>query len=216
MILERLTVGPFAENVYVVGTPPAVAIVDPGAESERLFRLLDDKGWRPEAILLTHGHIDHIAHVAHVAERYGIGCRIHQGDEWLLDAPQLPELSEMMGGRPCPPPEAFFADGDTVEVAGLSLRVLHTPGHTPGGVCFFHDASGQAIVGDTIFHRGIGRTDLPGGDMATLARSVTARLFTVAGDWTLWPGHGPETTLEEERTENPFFGTGARGGPWGR
>jgi len=206
MILQRLTVGPFAENCYLIGKAPRVAIVDPGAESDRIFEAVDRQGWKPEAILLTHGHIDHVAHCAHVAERYRIPAYIHRGDLALLTSPQFPEFAAMIGARVCPEPAGFLEEGVPVEVAGLTLRVIHTPGHTPGGVCLFDEESRQALVGDTIFHRGIGRTDLPGGDFATLASSVRDRLFTVEGDWQLWPGHGQETRLDEERQENPFFG----------
>lgn len=206
MILARYTVGPFAENVYVVGVPPRVAVVDPGAESERIMAAIDAEGWKPEAILLTHGHIDHIAHCAHVAERYGIGVTCHEADGPLLRHEQMPELGAMIGARPCPEPERWWKDGETVSVAGLDLRVLHTPGHTPGGVCLIHEESRNVLVGDTVFHRGIGRTDLPGGDMATLERSIREGLFALDGDYVLWPGHGPETKLSEERQENPFFG----------
>jgi len=214
MILQRFTVGPFAENVYLIGEPPDVAVVDPGAESELVMRYIDEQGWRPERILLTHGHLDHIAHVAHVAERYGIGCWIHPADVWLLETRQIPQLEDAIGARPCPAPEGTFEDGELLEVAGLKLRVLHTPGHTPGGVCFFDDESGSALVGDTIFHRGIGRTDLPGGDMETLAHSIRERLFALDGDWELWPGHGPQTRLDDERRENPFFGVSAPAFRW--
>lgn len=206
MILRRLTVGPFAENTYVIGTPPRVALVDPGAESERIFEILEDEGWTPEAILLTHGHLDHIAHVAHVAERYGIGVRVHEADLPYLEHAQMPDYAQMMGYRPPPAPEAFLTDGEVLEVAGLTLKVLHCPGHTPGHVVLIHDESRQILVGDVIFQRGVGRTDLPGGDTATLAHSIQQRLFALEGDYTLHPGHGPETTLEEEREDNPFFG----------
>jgi hydroxyacylglutathione hydrolase len=212
MILERFTVGPFAENCYVIGGPVAegqpqrVAIVDPGGESDRIVAAIEAHGWQPEAILLTHGHIDHVAHCCQVAERYGIPVFIHRADLFLLQAPQFPEFAAMLGARPCPQPDGYLEEGKAVEVAGLTLRVLHTPGHTPGGVCLLDEASGEALVGDTIFYRGIGRTDLPGGDFATLASSVRDRLFAVPGDLLLWPGHGPETRLAEEREENPFFG----------
>ncbi|MBZ0113490.1 MAG: MBL fold metallo-hydrolase [Thermoanaerobaculia bacterium] len=206
MILERFTVGPFAENTYIIGKTPEVAIIDPGGSSDEIAELIESRGWKPQAILLTHGHIDHIAHVAHLAERYGIGCRIHRGDDWLLRTPQFPELEAMMGARPCPEPESYFEDGDALEVAGLQLRVVHTPGHSPGGVCFVDEESGTIVVGDTIFRRGIGRTDLPGGSLAELEDSIRERLFTLERDYTLWPGHGPETSLEEEREDNPYFG----------
>jgi glyoxylase-like metal-dependent hydrolase (beta-lactamase superfamily II) len=206
MILERFTVGPFAENCYVIGAGDRVAIVDPGGESDRIAAAIDARGWKPEAVLLTHGHIDHVAHCAHVCERYGIPSYIHRADLALVKAPQFPEFAAMLGARPCPEPIGFLEEGKPVEVAGLVLRVIHTPGHTPGGVCLLDEESRQALVGDTIFYRGVGRTDLPGGDFATLASSVRDRLFALAGDWQLWPGHGQETRLEEERQENPFFG----------
>lgn len=206
MILETFTVGPFAENCYLIGEAPALAVVDPGAESERLFRRIETEGWRPEAVLLTHGHLDHIAHAAHVAERYGIGLRIHEADLPYLRHPQMPEYGAMMGYRPPPEPEGFLEDGQELAVAGLTLKVLHCPGHTPGHVVLIHQASRSILVGDVIFQRGVGRTDLPGGDTATLAHSIQQRLFRLPGDYTLYPGHGPPTTLDEEREENPFFG----------
>jgi hydroxyacylglutathione hydrolase len=206
VILETFTVGPFAENCYLIGEGPRVAVVDPGAESERLFHRIEAEGWRPEAVLLTHGHLDHIAHAAHVAERYRIGLRIHEADLPYLRHPQMPEYGAMMGYRPPPEPEGFLEDGQALAVAGLTLKVLHCPGHTPGHVVLIHEASRSILVGDVIFQRGVGRTDLPGGDTATLAHSIQQRLFRLPGDYTLYPGHGAPTTLDEEREENPFFG----------
>lgn len=206
MILRRLTVGPYAENTYLIGAAPRLAVVDPGGESERIFELVEREGWKPEAILLTHGHLDHVAHVAHVAERYGIGVHVHEADLPYLRHVDMPDLARMLGYRPPPEPEGFLTDGQELEVAGLILKVLHCPGHTPGHVVLIHEESRQILVGDVVFQRGIGRTDLPGGDTATLAHSIQERLFALDGDYVLHPGHGPETSLEEEREENPFFG----------
>jgi glyoxylase-like metal-dependent hydrolase (beta-lactamase superfamily II) len=206
MVLARLTVGPFAENCYIIGSPPAVAVVDPGAESQRIIAKVESEGWKPEAILLTHGHLDHIAHAAPVAEHFGIGLTVHPKDLPYLRSEQMPEYAEMIGYRPPPEPERFFEDGQTVEVAGLSLEVLHTPGHTPGHVSLVHEESRSILVGDVIFNRGVGRVDLPGGDPAALERSIRDVLFALEGDYILYPGHGPETSLDEEREQNPFFG----------
>lgn len=206
MVLASLTVGPFAENTYVIGVPPAVAVIDPGAESDRIIATIEAQGWTPEAVLLTHGHLDHIAHAAPVAERFGIGLTIHEKDLPYLRHVQMPDYAEMIGYREPPEPEALFEDGQTVEVAGLSLKVLHTPGHTPGHVCLVHEESREILVGDVIFNRGVGRVDLPGGDPQALEHSIKNVLFELDGDYTLYPGHGPTTTLDEEREENPFFG----------
>ncbi len=215
MLIEKLTVGPLEENCYLVGSGDGrCAVVDPGAESPRIFAAIERRGLVPERILLTHGHVDHIAHVAHVAEKYGIGVQIHRADLPYLERPQWPELEAMLGARPCPPPTFWFEEGEVVEIAGLALSVLHTPGHTPGGVCLIDEASASILVGDTIFHRGVGRTDLPGGDGPTLARSIRQRLFPLGGDFRLFPGHGPETRLDDERRENPFVGLAVRAPAW--
>jgi hydroxyacylglutathione hydrolase len=213
MLIEGLTVGPLAENCWLVGVAPRCAIVDPGAESERVAAVIERRGLAPEKILLTHGHVDHIAHCAQMAERFRIGLWVHGDDLPLLAGPQWPELEQWLGARPCPPPERLLADGETVAVAGLELEVVHTPGHTPGGVCFVHRPSRSILVGDTLFAGSVGRTDLPGGDWAALERSIRGRLFTLEGDWTLLPGHGPQTTMADERRDNPFVGEDARFSP---
>jgi hydroxyacylglutathione hydrolase len=214
MLIESLTVGPLAENCYLIGVAPRCAVVDPGAESERIFAAIERRGLVPEQIVLTHGHVDHVAHCAQVAERYGIGLWIHRADLPMISAPQWPELEALLGARPCPPPAGFLAEGVDHAVAGLELRVLHTPGHTPGGVCLLDDASGTMLVGDTLFAGSVGRTDLPGGDWDTLVASIHRKLFPLPGDWRLLPGHGPETTLDEERRHNPFVGERATTRSW--
>lgn len=214
MLIDSLTVGPLAENCYLIGVAPRCAVVDPGAESERIFAAVERHELKPEQIVLTHGHIDHIAHCAQLAERYGLGLWVHRADLPLLEGPQWPELEALLGARPCPAPAGFLDESRPHEVAGLSLQVLHTPGHSPGGVCLVDDASRTILVGDTIFAGSVGRTDLPGGDWATLERSIRTKLLVLAGDWRLLPGHGPETTLDEERRHNPFVGERASPQGW--
>jgi glyoxylase-like metal-dependent hydrolase (beta-lactamase superfamily II) len=213
MILESLTVGPLQENCYLIGIPPRCAVVDPGAESERIFAAIEKRKLVPEKVVLTHGHVDHIAHVPHVCERYGVGLVVHRADLPYLEQPQWPELEAMLGARPCPKPAGWLEEGVPLEVAGLSLRVLHTPGHTPGGVCLIDESSREILVGDTIFLGSVGRTDIPGGDWRTLSRSIREKLFALDGDYDLFPGHGPKTTLAEERLDNPFVGARARYAP---
>ena len=213
MRIEGLTVGPLQENCWLVGVAPRCAVVDPGAESARIIAAIERLGLEPERIVLTHGHIDHIAHCAQVAERYGIGVVVHRADLPYLEGPQWPELEQLLGARPCPAPEGFLEEGVDLEVAGLTLQVLHTPGHTPGGVCLLDEASRTILVGDALFAGSVGRTDLPGGDWATLERSIRDKLFTLDGDWRLLPGHGPESSLAVERVDNPFVGARARFAP---
>jgi glyoxylase-like metal-dependent hydrolase (beta-lactamase superfamily II) len=213
MRIEGLTVGPLQENCWLVGVAPRCAVVDPGAESARIIAAIERLGLEPERIVLTHGHIDHIAHCAQVAERYGIGVVVHRADLPYLEGPQWPELEQMLDARPCPAPEGFLEEGVDLEVAGLTLQVLHTPGHTPGGVCLLDEASRTILVGDTLFAGSVGRSDLPGGDWATLERSIRDKLFTLDGDWRLLPGHGPESSLAVERVDNPFVGARARFAP---
>jgi glyoxylase-like metal-dependent hydrolase (beta-lactamase superfamily II) len=210
VLISGLTVGPLEENCWLVGKAPRCAVVDPGAESERIFAEIDRLRLVPEKILLTHGHVDHIAHCAQVAEKYGVGVWVHRADLPFLQGPQWPELEALLGARPCPVPERFVEDGEELDVARLALRVIHTPGHTPGGVCYVDEASREILVGDTLFAGSVGRTDLPGGDWSALVRSIQSKLFPLAGDWRLLPGHGPETTLELERRENPFVGLNVR------
>ncbi len=216
MLIEKLTVGPLEENCYLIGALAGerCAVVDPGAESARICAAIERRGLLPERILLTHGHVDHIAHCAHIAERYSIGVWVHRADLPYLERPQWPELEAFLRARPCPPPSGWLEEGVEVEVAGLTLGVLHTPGHTPGGVCLIDEASREILVGDTIFERGVGRTDLPGGASDTLVRSIRDKLFALAGDYRLLPGHGPATTLDEERRENPFVGAAVRSPAW--
>jgi len=213
MKLCGLTVGPLEENCWIVGVAPRCAVVDPGAESDRICAEIDRRGLVPEQIVLTHGHVDHIAHCAQVAERYDIGLVVHRADLPLLEGPQWPELEALLGARPCPAPTGFLSEGIEHEVAGLRLAVLHTPGHTPGGVCLIDATSRTILVGDTIFAGSVGRTDLPGGDWPTLLRSIREKLFRLEGDWQLLPGHGPETSMEIERRHNPFVGVDARFAP---
>jgi hydroxyacylglutathione hydrolase len=209
VLLAGLTVGPLEENCWLVGVAPRCAVVDPGAESERIVAEIERLGLVPEKILLTHGHVDHIAHCAHVADRYGLGLWVHRADLPYLERPQWPELEALLGARPCPAPERLLEGGEEIDIAGLLLKVIHTPGHTPGGVCYLDEPSRTILVGDTLFAGSVGRTDLPGGDWSALVRSIQTRLFPLGGDYRLLPGHGPETTLEQERRENPFVGVDA-------
>jgi len=160
----------------------------------------------PVAVVLTHGHIDHIAGVVALHSTFpDAKVYIHELDAEMLREPRA-NLSAMSGmAFSAAPPDVSLQDGDVIEQAGVKLLVLHTPGHTPGGICLFCQAEGAAFVGDTLFAGSIGRTDFPGGSMRQLLSSVKDRLFTLPDETKVYPGHGPATTIAHEKKYNPFF-----------
>lgn len=208
--IRRLVVGPFQSNCYVARAPdgPRAVVVDPGDEADRIESVLEDWGAELEAILLTHAHLDHVGAVAPLKERHDIPVHLHPDDLPLYR--QAPQQAAAFGFRAATPPDPDrrLAHGDRLEVAGLSLDVRHAPGHSPGGVVLVGD--GYAFVGDCVFAGSIGRTDLPGGDSATLLRSIHEQILTLSEETVLLSGHGPETTVGREATSNPFL-TGAFG-----
>jgi glyoxylase-like metal-dependent hydrolase (beta-lactamase superfamily II) len=211
MRLRRFTYGPFAENSYLVvgDSGSRAALVDPGLDSEPLLDVLRDEGLELDWIINTHGHLDHVACNAFFKTKTGARLIIHPADE-----PHLRRLTEQ-GRRfgfevpPSPAPDEHFVDGRTFAFDGLEFEVIHTPGHTPGGVCL---RSGESmIVGDTLFKGSIGRTDLPGGSFEALCGSIRDKLFRLPDETVCYPGHGPETTVGSERRSNPFVGDAAVG-----
>lgn len=202
-----IPVTPFQQNCSLIWNEQnrRAAIVDPGGDLEHVLAQLDEQGLTLEKILLTHAHLDHAAATAELARLKQVPIEgPHHGDKFWIDA--LPQASQQYG---FPPAESFEPDrwlqqGDTVTVADETLEVLHCPGHTPGHVVFFHRAARLAWVGDVLFAGSIGRSDFPGGDHATLLRSIRDRLFPLGDDVTFVPGHGPTSTFGEERNSNPF------------
>jgi glyoxylase-like metal-dependent hydrolase (beta-lactamase superfamily II) len=186
------------------------AVVDPGGDLDAILGEADKHGVTLEKILLTHGHIDHAGATAQLARQRSLPIEgPHREEAFWID--QLPAQSQRFG---FPPSEAFTPDrwlehGDTVTVGNETLQVLHTPGHTPGHVAFFHAPSRVAIVGDVLFQGSIGRTDFPRGDFETLVRSIRERLWPLGNDVTFIPGHGPVSTFGRERATNPYVGDSA-------
>lgn len=204
-----LPVTPFAQNCTLLweAATRRAAVVDPGGDVDEIIAAVADQGLTVEKILLTHGHIDHVGGAAALARQLNVPVEGPQRDDaFWLDA--LPEQCRMFGFPDAPPlaPDRWFEEGDTATVGGLALDVLHTPGHTPGHVCFIHRPSKLAIVGDVLFAGSIGRTDFPRGDHATLIRAIREKLFPLGDDFAFIPGHGPMSTFGEERRGNPFVG----------
>ncbi|MBM9467023.1 MBL fold metallo-hydrolase [Nakamurella leprariae] len=192
-------------------------VIDPGQEAvERLEALLAEHRIRPVAVLLTHGHIDHVHSAAEVCRSHGIPAFLHPADGSMLDDPLSslgPQGKVWLAGVSMdglrPPDTRSIADGDQLDLAGLTVVVDHTPGHTGGSVVYRVPAAPDRpevlFTGDTLFNRGVGRTDLPGGDTVALARSLTTKLLTRPDDAVVLPGHGPTSTIGDERIDNPFL-----------
>jgi hydroxyacylglutathione hydrolase len=211
MIVESQAVGPFLKNGFVVGceeTSDAV-IIDPGDEVKGLLLFAERRGLTIRHILLTHAHVDHVSGVAEAKRALGVPVYLHRADLFLYE--RAVEMGSMFGldVEPPPPVDVFFAPGQIVPFGTYEVRWHHTPGHCPGGVCLQVGKAGSPgkdlFVGDTLFAGSIGRTDLPGGDHAVLIGSITNVLFRLGDDSVVHPGHGPDTTIGEERRTNPFL-----------
>ncbi|MCD6452768.1 MAG: MBL fold metallo-hydrolase [Dehalococcoidales bacterium] len=201
MIVDRLVVGPFKTNCYIVGVAGVGMIIDPGAEAKRVLQRVSDLELDIKLIALTHGHIDHVGGLKEVSEATGAMVAMHSGDTRLLYNPALAIAFSLFYPRP-PFPDRLLEDGDNLDIGGMRFTVLHTPGHTPGGVCFLGE--GVVFSGDTLFRGSIGRTDLPGGSFRQLVSSIRSQLMVLADNIAVYPGHGAETTIGAERA-NPYL-----------
>jgi hydroxyacylglutathione hydrolase len=212
-VLEVLSFerGPLPNNVYLLvdRDRAACAVVDPGIGCEDLLDHIADHAWTVEIILNTHAHFDHVYNNALFARATGAPIALHPEDVELLHRLRL--TCESYGfplPEPSPSPSILLEHGGFVEVAGNVLEVRHTPGHCPGQVAFIFP--GHAVVGDTLFHRAVGRWDLPGGDFEALERSILEQLYPLPEETKVWPGHFLPTTIGEEKQFNPYVGAGAR------
>ena len=205
LMVRGIVVGVFAENCWVVGsrrTREAI-VIDPGAQPEEILALAKDMGLNVKVIANSHAHLDHIMGVRGIQQATGAKFLLHQGDlEIARGAAQA--AARLMGEtiEPPPDPDAFLTDGDEVEVEGVKLKVIHTPGHTQGSVAFYTE--GMLFSGDTLFRGSIGRTDLPGGDFDQEIASIVDRLLALPDDTVVLPGHMEETRIGHERQTNPF------------
>ncbi len=201
--VEVVTVTQWQQNCSILcpdGGGPAV-LVDPGGETERVLHTVEQLGADIQAILITHGHIDHIGGLTEAVAATGAPVWLHPDDAWCYDRPQFgSQVIEM------PEDARMLADGDVVEAAGMRFTTLHTPGHSPGHVCFWVEDAPEPLLigGDLIFMGSIGRTDLPYGDLRTLVASVKEKVWTLPDETTILPGHGPTTTIGFEKQVNPF------------
>ena len=206
MIIKTLVVGPIMANSFILGceeTHEAV-VIDPGDEADRILRAVAEPGLSVKYIINTHGHLDHVGANKRLKEVTGAPILIHP-----LDAPMLNQVASSaaawgIAAVNSPPPDRELEDGDEVTFGNIVLKVIHTPGHTPGGISLYTDR--EVFVGDTLFAGSIGRTDFPGGSFETLRASIQQKLFALRDDLKVYPGHNQPTTIGVEKRTNPFVG----------
>lgn len=212
IIIETQAVAPFHKNGFVVACPRTHegVIIDPGDEVEGLLEFVSQEGVKVLHILLTHAHVDHVTGVAAAKNALGVPVHLHEAD--LLLYQRAVEQGQLFGLTvdPAPPPiDRYYTPGERIPFGDFEVRPHHTPGHCPGGVCLEVARQGERgldlFVGDTLFAGTIGRTDLPGGDYATLIGSIRTVLLPFGDDARVYPGHGPDTTIGRERRTNPFL-----------
>lgn len=208
--LKTFTFNPFSENTYVLfDETRECVIIDPGCsdkqEEQELKAFIEAEGLKVVRLLNTHCHIDHVLGNHLVASTFGVPLEIHEIELTVLRA--VPSYSAAYGFPKYQEvlPEKFLKEGEPVHFGRTTLEVLFTPGHAPGHVVFYHPESSILVGGDVLFQRSIGRTDLPGGDYQTLISSIKTKLFTLPDQVKVYPGHGPATTIGEEKTSNPFL-----------
>ncbi len=218
MIIEQITVTAFQQHTRILGceTTKQAICIDPGDEAERIVEVLDRHGLTLQAIALTHAHLDHVGGVAALKKlKPEAKIMLHKGDEFMyLGLPEQPAWIGIPRAQwrhlgmefDAPPPvDEYWTDGQKYRVGELEFEVIHCPGHTPGHVVLFEGRERKVFVGDVLFAGSIGRTDLPGGSTEQLLDSIKNKLLTIGDDVDVYSGHGPTTTIGEERLTNPFL-----------
>ncbi|NLJ56810.1 MAG: MBL fold metallo-hydrolase [Firmicutes bacterium] len=204
MLLERMAVGPFATNCYLVACPETkeAIIIDPGAAGERIILRVQELKLKVRYVVNTHAHIDHIGANEEVRRAFQVPLLAHKADLQRYHSPQA-GIALFMEKVEVEPPDDFIQEGDSLQVGTLQVKVLDTPGHSPGGITL--DINGVLFAGDTLFAGSIGRTDFPGGSFPQLIQSIKDKILSYPDDTKVYPGHGPPTTVGDERRYNPFL-----------
>lgn len=206
MNIETLSLGPLGTNCYIISKNEKCLIVDPGGDAVVVKDYLKEHNLEPEAILLTHAHFDHIGAVDDLRKTYQLDVYLHENEKDWLEKPELNRSSFYFGEASAivtDPPEHLFEQG-IMTLGPFTFEVAHTPGHSPGSVSFIFKEEKFVVSGDVLFQQGIGRTDLPGGNIEQLAASIVDVLYQLPDDFEVFPGHGPSTVIGDEKEMNPF------------
>ncbi len=200
------TVGDFGTNCYLIVNQDTkeTIIVDPGADAPMIKKQIESRGLKPVAIFLTHAHCDHAHDVKPLKEAYDIPVYVHEAERETLENPRI-NVSYMFGEPETYEADVFVKDGEVLDVAGFRFTVLFTPGHTPGGCCYYLPEDNVVFCGDTLFNASVGRTDFPGGSMSKLVRAIREKLLVLPDNTIVYPGHMGTTTIGQEAKYNPFL-----------
>ncbi len=204
--IESYCVGEVQTNCYLAvnNTTREVLIVDPGDQARMLYQQICEKNYKPAAILLTHGHFDHAGAAEELARLCQVKIYAHEAEKETLENPRG-NVSTMIGRRDVYHADVYVKDEEVLKLAGFSIRVFHTPGHTPGGCCYYIPMEDVLFSGDTLFCQSVGRTDFPGGSMSQLVRAIREKLMVLPERTCVYPGHMDTTTIEQERQWNPYL-----------
>ena len=210
MIIKQMQVGGLAVFCYIIGCEETgqAALIDPAADTDRILDTLSSLNLTAQYVINTHCHPDHTSGNRDIVEETGAKIIIHEDEAKMLSGVINKTFTAMFGGKSSPPADITVADGDVITVGNITLEVIHTPGHSPGGICLW-DRDQNVFTGDTLFVAGVGRTDLPGGSMRVMMDSIKNRILTLPDDTVIWPGHNygptPSSTVAREREGNPFL-----------
>lgn len=206
MKVEKFVLGSMGTNCYLLinETTKEIVIVDPAICPDYVVNHVKNNGYIPKAILLTHAHFDHVMGIDGWVKEFDVPVYLHENEKQVLADPGL-NLSAVFGSSYSYHQVNCLQDGQIIEIAGFHLRVIHTPGHTTGGCCYYEETEGILISGDTLFLQSVGRSDFPTGSMSTLVRSIKDKLFCLPDDTVVYPGHNDLTCIADEKTYNPFL-----------